>query len=130
MALSDPRRYAPRETIWHEVFVRRRAAQLAPLVTPERLEDLRDNPREEHGDHDGVLSEIVNFVRGEAPMQARPFVFVDEPGRRYRLARMNGRGEPADVDGPLFATEQDAIIAVVRERLRTLGIECVERAAS
>ena len=122
MTLKDPRAYRSREFIWMDKFRRRRVAELSPHVTEALLAELSDDPKGSRGDHSDELSQVINFVRNEAPMAGRAFVYVEEPNRSYRLARMRGRGKAPDLDGPSFASEAEAVAAVIIERLEVLGL--------
>lgn len=121
MTLTDPRSYASPEAMWMKHFVRRRAQELGPLVTEEVLAELAADPKGQISDQSDALAQVMNFVRTETPMVGRAFVFVEASGESYRLAWMRGTSGP-DLDGPTFATEGEAIVAVVSDRLGALGI--------
>lgn len=121
MVLSDPQAHPSREPIWHAEFRRRRARDLEPLVTAELLAELLANPIGLAGDQSEDLGQVLNFLRAEAPMDGRAFVYVEIPGERYRVARLRGLGTEPEFDGPVFASEAEAIAAVAGERLNALG---------
>lgn len=129
MTLQDPRAYPSREQMWLRHFTRRRLSELAPLVTETILQELARNPKGLEGDQSDALSQILNFLRNETPMRGRAFVYVQAPGRAYRLARLRGRGVPPDLEGPSFETEAAAVVAVMIDRLRTFGLLADETAA-
>ena len=122
MTLTDPRSYPSREPVWMEHFRRRRRSELRPLVTESLLAELHGNPTGLSGDHSDALAQVLNFVKGETPMWRRAFVYVEAPHEAYRVAWMQGQGVPADVDGPVFSSEADAVVAVMKDRLRALGM--------
>ena len=128
MTLTDPHHYPSREGMWMGHFRQRRASSLSTVVTDELLEEFRSDPRGAHHNHSETLSEVLNFARGEAPMLGRAFVYAETPGSSYRLARMQGRGLAPELDGPMFPTEADAVVAVVAERLRALDVRDREAA--
>lgn len=103
-------------------FRRRRIAELAPLVTDTVLAELARDPKGIRYDHSDALTQILNFIRNETPMPGRAFVYVEAPHSAYRVARMQGRGAAPRLDGPLFATEAEAVTAVILERLQVLGL--------
>lgn len=124
MSLKDPRAYPMREFAFFEHFTRRRVAALSSLVTPAVLDELERNPKGQKGDQSDALSQVLNFVRANAPMKGRPYVHVEEPHRAYRLARMRGRGRAPELvpEGPRYATEEEAVAAAIRDRLQIFGL--------
>jgi branched-chain amino acid transport system permease protein len=122
MPLSDPASCRDKTHDWMSYFNASRRDVLAKLVTPELIDEYRRNPSGSPARHSPALQEVLIYLRTQA-VAGKPFVYVEEPHRIYRIGRMQGRGNaPAILDDEVFSTERDAVHAVFLRRLRWLGL--------
>ena len=122
MPLSDPASCRDKTLDWMTYFNASRREALAQLVTPELIAEYQNDPSGSNARHSPALQEVLIFLRTQ-PVEGKPFAYVEEPHRKYRIGRMQGRGNaPEILDAEVFATERDAIHAVFLHRLRWLGL--------
>ena len=122
MPLSDPASCRDKTLDWMSYFSASRRDALAPLVTPELIAEHKKDPSGSLALHSPALQDVLIYVRSQ-PVDGKPFAYVEEPYRKYRIGRMRGRGSaPEIVDDEIFTAERDAIHAVFLHRLRWLGL--------
>ena len=125
MLLSDPASCRDKTLDWLSYFSTSRRDALAPLVTPELIAEHKNDPSGSLARHSPALQEVLIYVRNQ-PVDGKPFAYAEEPYRKYRkyrIARMRGRGSaPEILDDEIFTVERDAIHAVFLHRLRWLGL--------
>ena len=122
MPLSDPATCRDKTLDWMNYFNASRRAALAQMITPELIAEHRNDPSGSSARHSPALQEILIYLRTQ-PVEGKPFAYVDEPHRKYRIGLMQGRGNaPEILDTEVFNTERDAIHAVFLHRLRWLGL--------
>lgn len=122
MPLSDPATCRDKTQDWMSYFSASRRDALAQLVTPELIAEYHNDPSGSNTRHSPALQEVLIFLRTQ-PVEGKPFVYVEEPHRKYRIGRMQGRGKAPEILGAeVFATEREAIHAVFLHRLRWLGL--------
>jgi hypothetical protein len=120
--LTDPTTARDNTADWFERFRAIRVEALRPRITPELIEEHRNDPR---GPHSNELQLVLNFVRGPAfEMEGKPFVYIAKPYREYRVGMMTPRGKEAVVlEEETFATEREAQHAVFLRRLAAHGLD-------
>lgn len=117
MSLENPTAYRDKSADWLERFMDLRRPELAEIATPDLLREHEQDPRGVRQLHSHELQELLDFARG-LPIDAKIFVHAVEPHRRYRLARMAGRGSTTEVFGESeYATERQAVHAALVARL-------------
>ncbi|MEQ8660044.1 MAG: hypothetical protein RLW62_04445 [Gammaproteobacteria bacterium] len=122
MPIVDPLRYRDKTVAWWEFFLRRRAAELAPLVTAEVLAEHLADPRGERQPHSHALRQGLDFIHNQ-PTDGKSFAYAATPYAEYRLGVMHARGDaPTIVADPTYASEREAVHAVFLERLHRLGL--------
>ena len=122
MPVVDPLRYRDKTVAWWEFFLRQRAAELAPLVTPEVLAEHLADPRGVNQPQSHALRQVLDFIHNQ-PTDGKSFAYAVTPYADYRLGVMQARGEePVIVDEVAYASEREAVHAVFLERLRRLGL--------
>lgn len=125
MPVSDPTAFRDKREDWMQIFREQRVEALRPFITAELIAEHRANPR---GPHSPTLQEVLNFVRGPAyPLEGKPFVYVREPYRDYRIARMTARGAPVEIlPGERYTSEREAQHAAFLHRLAAHGLYDLE----
>ncbi|MEQ8233610.1 MAG: hypothetical protein RLW61_20370 [Gammaproteobacteria bacterium] len=122
MPVVDPLCYRDKTVAWWEDFLRRRAAELAPLVTPAVLAEHLADPRGARQPHSQALRELLDFIHNQ-PTDGKSFAYAARPYAEYRLSVMHGRGSPPTIVAEAaYATEREAVHAVFLERLQRLGL--------
>ncbi len=122
MPITNPRLYPDKSVTWTADFLRRRALELAPLVTSALLEEHRCDPRGEQSPHSYELKQVLDFIHNQ-PTDGKSFVYAQRPHVEYRVGVMRGRGLTPSIDETThYDTERDAIHAVFLDRLKTLGL--------
>ena len=122
MPVVDPLRYRDKTVAWWEFFLRQRAAELAPLVTPEVLAEHLADPRGANRPHSHALRQVLDFIHNQ-PTDGKSFAYMVKPYTDYRLGVMQARGTaPTIEDDVAYASEREAVHAVFLERLRRLGL--------
>lgn len=127
MPISDPDRYADRTVNWLAYFNEQRQRAMRELATPEVIEQHRTDPNVETTQHRAALHLIMNYLR-MAPTEGKTFVYAEQPYKRYRVGILTHRGAAPEIlnDGP-FETEREAVHAVFRRRLSTIGVDVTKR---
>lgn len=72
------------------------------------------------GDHSPNLQRLLNALRS-APAEGKLVLVEIEPWRRWRLARLGGRGRPVELLEPVFDDLAEAERHVFRVRLDAIG---------
>ncbi|MGR8920879.1 MAG: hypothetical protein ACU85V_14790 [Gammaproteobacteria bacterium] len=128
MPVRNPGGYPDKSLEWTQRFLRRRAAELAPLVDDALLEEHRADPRGEQQRHSHALKQILDFIHNQ-PADGKSFAYAAKPNEEYRVGIMHERGrEPTILDDVVYASEREAVHAVFLERLRRLGLLLAEDA--
>ena len=122
MPITNPRHYPDKSVAWTADFQRRRALELAPLVTAALLEEHRTDPRGEQTPHSYALKQVLDFIHNQ-PTDGKSFAYAARPYAEYRVGVMRARGLAPSIDETThYASEREAIHAVFIERLNTLGL--------
>lgn len=122
MPLRHPHDYRDKTADWQDFFAARRRAALKPLVTPALLAEHAEDPRGADTPHSPALQDVLNYLHNQ-PTAGKSFAYAERPYARYRLGHMQGRGQPPVLsDGPLHASEREAVHAVFLARLVALGL--------
>ena len=122
MPITNPRLYPDKSVAWTADFLRRRALELAPLVTSALLEEHREDPRGEQTPHSYVLKQVLDFIHNQ-PTDGKSFAYAERPYAKYRVGIMRSRDATPSIDETThYDTEREAIHAVFLERLKTLGL--------
>ena len=122
MPLRNPQDYRDKTADWLEFFAERRRAALKPLVTPALLAAHAEDPRGADTPHGPALQDVLNYLHNQ-PTAGKSFAYAEAPYARYRLGHMQGRGQPPVLnDGPVHASEREAVHAVFIARLVALGL--------
>jgi hypothetical protein len=106
---------------YYERFDRALRAELRALATEEVIAEHRANPLGARGPQSEPLRRLLNYFR-RLPQAGKHVVVAVEPWREYRLGVLSAtRGEPPRLlDGPVFATEEEALHGVFLARVRDL----------
>jgi len=122
MPVIDPNRYADKTIAWNSEFLRRRAAELTPLIDAALLEEHRRDPRGVQTPHSFALRQVLDFIHNQ-PTDGKSFVYAETPYREYRVGVMHGRDRAPSIDGTIgYDNEREAVHAVFVERLKALGL--------
>lgn len=106
---------------YYERFDRRQRAELRTLVSDGLIAEHRANPTGAKGPQSEPLRRLLNYFR-RMPQAGKYVVVAVRRWEEYRLGRLSGaRGvAPTVLDGPSFATEDEALHAVFEARVRDL----------
>lgn len=106
---------------YYQRFDRRQRAELRALVTDEVVAEHRANPTGAKGPQSEPLRRLLNYFR-RMPQAGKYVVVAVRRWEEYRLGRLSGvRGiAPTVLEGPSFATEDEALHAVFEARVRDL----------
>jgi hypothetical protein len=122
MPVIDPRRYRDKTVAWSEFFLRQRAVELAPLVTPAVLAEHLADPRGARRAHSHALRQLLDFIHNQ-PTDGKSFAYAAVPYAEYKLGVMGAHGTPPTIaDDEVHASEREAVHAVLLERLQRLGL--------
>ena len=122
MPITDPRHYSDKTVAWTADFLRRRVAELAPLITNALLEEHKNDPRGMHTPHSHELKQILDFIHNQ-PTTGKSFIYAARPYAEYRSGVMLGRGVTPTIDETTkYGSEREAVHAVFLARLKTLGL--------
>ena len=122
MPIVDPRRYRDKTAVWTTDFLRRRAAELAPLVDAALLEEHRTDPRGQHTPHSAALKQVLDFIHNQ-PTDGKSFAYAATPYADYCVGVMHAREQaPSFPDETRYDSEREAVHAVFLERLRRFGL--------
>ena len=122
MPITKPHNYSDKTTAWTTDFLRRRAAELAPLVTKALIEEHRRDPRGAQTPHSHELKLILDFIHNQ-PTDGKSFVYAAHPNAAYRVGVMHGRDAAPSVDSNVtYDNEREAVHAVFLQRLEKFGL--------
>ncbi len=122
MPITNPQHYPDKTAAWTADFQRRRALELAPLISASLLEEHRSDPRGEHTPHSYALKQVLDFIHNQ-PTDGKSFAYAARPYAAYQIGVMRARGVAPSIDETTqYASEREAIHAVFLERLQTLGL--------
>ncbi|MFT4583743.1 MAG: hypothetical protein ACI915_001842 [Gammaproteobacteria bacterium] len=127
MPITNPRHYSDKTVAWTAEFLRRRALELAPLITSALLEEHAKDPRGTYTPHSYELKQVLDFIHNQ-PTDGKSFAYAVLPYAQYRLGIMRGRDVAPSIDDTTnYTSEHEAVHAVFLERLKTLGLLPSER---
>ena len=122
MPLRDPGGYRDKSADWLDFFARQRQRELSIAITPELIQEHREDPRGGESRHSPALQDVLNHVHNQ-PTDGKTFVYVAVPYQKYYLGIMRARGTaPTIMRDREFSSEQEAIHALFVHRLESLGL--------
>ena len=122
MPIRDPSKYRDKTGDWMAFYTKTRCRELQPLVTDALLAEHAEDPRGIETRHSAALQDVLNFVHA-LPTDGKSFAYAEAPYRKYRLGILRGRGVfPSIFPDREFATEREAVHAVLLQRLESLGL--------
>ena len=122
MPITNPRNYPDKTVAWTAEFLRRRAAELAPLITSALIEEHKNDPRGTYTPHSYKLKQVLDFIHNQ-PTDGKSFAYAAQPYVEYRFGVMRGRDVAPSIDDTTnYTSEHDAVHAVFIDRLKTLGL--------
>jgi hypothetical protein len=122
MALQDPAQIRDRSSDFFQFWLKKRQAELRPLVTETLLNEHRANPVGADRSHSRELTLVLNFLRSMAG-DRKEFIYRAEGADSFGVGLMRGRGAEVDDSLPArYSTLEDAYHAVFLMRLRGMGL--------
>ncbi len=92
--------------------------RIKALITPELVEEHAARPLGQHSDE---LERVLNYFRRQ-PQAGKYVIVATSPWEEYRIGVLSGvRGQPPTIlDDETFATEDEALHGIFRQRVRDL----------
>lgn len=122
MPIENPANYIDKTGDWMSFFQNVRRRELSAIVTPEIINEHRDDPRGQETRHSEELQQILNHIHN-MPIDGKSFVYVESPNEVYKIGLMHARGVPPTIfQEQSYCTEREAVHAVFLQRIEQFGI--------